>query len=437
MKSVNGYAALRAVVGAIGISALLFGATAVPADVVMTGQPPAKGTLFLEKTGFGKLQFRYDSVDQSVDVIQSIVDKSWITWKITDLCTLVLSPATAPGVGLVTLSAGAGFLFDHIGVKGSGLCSEISGSEALTIALGGQLDGFQVYHTELNLEMKSKAVARIDTTANGQTQTFVIQSPGSTIPPTAVLPAGATVIACAFQSGLDEKDICRWNSDALWTSATIKALAGQVVVEGGTGGGSGGLPSKFSITKIDGTLDCGDHRNTLTATDTGSAAAAVGTRLTNTDGGTCTPIPYALSWTDTDSGPVLQYFKDDLGQAVATTFTIVWPNEPAPDVTDNVLGSIPLSQQEFVVGQPLPIDLCVGTPHYVPGTVPDPDHPGQFLPVLDSLTPPDGGFPDLVPGGTTQYGCVYDRRITLPAAGTIGLKELIFLEGDWGASRAF
>jgi hypothetical protein len=79
----------------------------------------------------------------------------------------------------------------------------------------------------------------------------------------------------------------------------------------------------------------------------------------------------------------------------------------------------------------LPIDLCVGTPVYIT----DPVHAGQFL--LQSLTPPDGGFPDAVSGGTVQYGCVYDRHITLPEAGTIGLEELIYLQGDWGAARAF
>jgi hypothetical protein len=65
----------------------------------------------------------------------------------------------------------------------------------------------------------------------------------------------------------------------------------------------------------------------------------------------------------------------------------------------------------------------------------DPLHPGEF--VLESLTPPSGGFPDLVPGGTTQYGCVYNRDISLEAdpLNPLGLTEFIYLQGDWGASR--
>ena len=135
----------------------------------------------------------------------------------------------------------------------------------------------------------------------------------------------------------------------------------------------------------------------------------------------------------------LQFLKDDGTQHVATRFTITWPNEPAPALVDplyGVLGAIKLSHQEFIAGQPLPIDLCQGKPEY--GLVPDPDplHPGQFVLVLKKLTftPPEAE-PDLVPGGTIQYGCVYDRDVVYPDADTIGVTELIYLEGDWGASR--
>ena len=88
------------------------------------------------------------------------------------------------------------------------------------------------------------------------------------------------------------------------------------------------------------------------------------------------------------------------------------------------------AQQDFVDGEPVPIDLCLGTPVYVP----DPQNPGEFI--LNSLTPPSGGFPDLGPaGGTTQYGCAYDREVSLPAENIIRLTEFYFLVGDWGASR--
>ena len=292
MKSVPKNAAWRDVCRTVGLLTLLVAPAIASATDIVAVPPPDKGTLYLE-TVSGKLQFRWAQVapNPPQTVVQKIIDKSWITWKPADFCTLVLNPATTaptattPGVGLVNMSAGAGFIGDHIGVKGTGLCSEISGAETLTITLGGQLDGYQVYRTELNLEMKSKAVARIDTTFGSLTQTFIIQSPGSTIPATAVIPPGATIVNCAFETAPQEKDICRWTSDAFWSSASIKALTGVVVVEGGSGGG-GGKFSQFSITQLKDTLACAPVEGIpvpgLTA-EGPNGSIAVGTRLDNTD----------------------------------------------------------------------------------------------------------------------------------------------------------
>jgi hypothetical protein len=438
MKSVPSNAAWRGVCRTIGLLTLLVAPAIASATDIVAVPPPDKGTLYLESVS-GKLQFRWAQVAPNSPVVQKIIDKSWITWKPADFCTLVLNPATTaptattPGVGLVNLSAGAGFIGDHIGVKGTGLCSEISGAETLTIALGGQLDGYQVYRTELNLEMKSNAVARIDTTFGSLTQTFIIQSPGSTIPATTVIPPGATIINCAFETAPQEKDICRWNSDAFWNSASIKALTGVVVVEGGSGGG-GGKFSQFSITQLKDTLACAPATGLpvpgLTAAGPGGSVA-VGTRLDNTDPNqTCQPIPAALTWSN-DTAPKLQFFKADLGQSVATTFTIIWPNA---DVPVGGLASIPLSTQQFVPAVDVPIDLCVGTPIYeIDPLFPSVNHVEQF--VLTGLT---GITTDqdqaALPG--IQYGCAYDRRVTYPEAGKYGLKEFIYLQGDWTAKRS-
>jgi len=187
------------------------------------------------------------------------------------------------------------------------------------------------------------------------------------------------------------------------------------------------------IVKFTGDLDCGQTKNPVT-NDAGASATI--TRLDNPDEVTCSKVPYALIWRGDKS---LEFLKPDVTQHVATRLTITWPNEtPAPaasltttDPTYGRLGKIKLSQQQFPGSGLLPIDLCQGDPTY--GLDPDPLHTGEFLIVLKSLAVPAGI--DLVSGGTVQYGCVYERNISYPDDNTIGVTELIYLEGDWGASR--
>ena len=214
-------------------------------------------------------------------------------------------------------------------------------------------------------------------------------------------------------------------------------LGRQGVHRGRLGGGGGTTFSKFRLTKLDVNLPCPPSEGSpgigVTVEGPGDSEATL-TRLQNSGPGECKPIPAALEFTeDENHHPVVRLFKVDLGQSVVSTFTITWPPEPAPEPGENgVLGAIPLSQQVFGTDDPIPLDLCVGTPT---GYVEDPPaHPGEFL-ILGTGWD-DRGTRSVEPGRRViQYGCVYERRITIPADNTIALKQWIYLRGDWGASR--
>jgi hypothetical protein len=235
------------------------------------------------------------------------------------------------------------------------------------------------------------------------------------------------------------------NPDGIATFPTLtsNALATQAACQltaSATGYGSSAPSASFKVVASDGILGCGDP----TEEALGAAGAlASGMRLQNTDGGCGAQIPYVLVWRDLGDGQQeLQFVKDDLGQSVAMTFAITWSDEPVPaPVLENppnplppnygVLGSIPLSRQQFDASGSVDLDLCVGTPSYTAGE----------LTGLSPIGLPGDQFPDLSTAlEEVQYGCVYDRHITFPApppdsVPVLGLKELIYLQGDWGASR--
>jgi hypothetical protein len=437
MKSVKWRTVLRSAFSLASVSVLLFGAmTAAASEVVIA--PPDKGTLILKTGAHGKLEFRWeDRADEEDDIVQKIIDKSWTTRRLSDVCVLKLLESTPEPGGLVALSATGGVpgvAFDHIGVKGSGWCSEINGYESLTLSLSGLLAEYQVYHTELNLEMDPHAVVKIVTRFGDSEQTSIIRSPGTAYP-------GSE--PCAFETATHERDICRWKSDAIWTSATVKVLRGSASIEAGSGGGDGEF-SKFSLTKFNATLPCAPENPaelpigvTVVDDPENPQATATVTRLKNSvPGEQCQPLQVAFEW----DGPNLQFFSADQGQSVASTFTITWPIEDVPNVGDTVLDAIPLSKQTFQQlpdesGQPVfieyDIDLCRGTPTgYVQD--PDPTHPGEFL--ITGLVP-DAGVADQSDLPGFQYGCAYEQRVTFPEANKIFVKQWIYLSGDWAASR--
>ena len=302
MKSVKWGTVLRSACSLASVSVLLFGAmTAAATDVVVA--PPDKGTLYLETGAYGQTavplgptrgESRHHSEDPRQELGLPIDSPTFAVWY-----WIRLHP---DGRGLVTVPPNAGFLGDHIGIKStSGLCSEISGSESFRLALGGLLTGYQVYHTELNLEMKQHAVVKIVTQLGaGTPKTFILRSDGSY--------PGSEL--CSFT--LPEHDVCRWKSDELWDSVTVTALAGRVSIEAGSGGGGATSFSKFRLTKLDKTLACPPegsdvarrslHRVTI-------LPQRASPRLENSDLGACTPIPAALDWT----GGKLQFFKADPG----------------------------------------------------------------------------------------------------------------------------
>ena len=295
------------------------------------------------------------------------------------------------------------------------------------------LAGYQVYHTELNIEMKSHAVLQVDTHFGAGTQTFIILSPGASRPASAP-PVGPTVtdVNCSF-ANTSEHDICRWTTDTLWASATFKTLAGKVSIEGGKGG-SGGAFSRFSLTKLDTPLPCAPAGGGLpigvTVVDPNNPqAVATVTRLKNSvPGEVCQSIQVAIEW---DGPKTLQFFSADQGQSVASTFTITWPIEDDA----GGLGAIPFSKQKFQQANgsfvESNIDLCRGEPTgYVQD--PDPTHPGEFL--ITGLVP-DDDVADQSDLFGFQYGCAYEQRVTFPDAGKIAVKQWIYLSGDWGASR--
>ena len=135
MKSVKWCSVLRSACSLASVSVLLFGAvTAAATDVVVA--PPDKGTLYLETGAYGQLQFRRDQPGESPDIIQKILDASWVSHNSSDICSLTLDVSTATTGGLVTVPSNAGFIGDHIGIKStSGLCrksAEASRSDSVS-----------------------------------------------------------------------------------------------------------------------------------------------------------------------------------------------------------------------------------------------------------------------------------------------------------------
>ena len=178
-----------------------------------------------------------------------------------------------------------------------------------------------------------------------------------------------------------------------------------------------------------GDLNCQD--DTIEAEDPETGAVAIGTRLDNVDGGHCDAIPYALFWQDSE----VRYLYNRGTQLIATRIHVKWPSELAPAPTNppatfGMLGSVPLSKQEFVAPTRVNVDLCLGTPDY--------DGNGELV----TLTPPAGGFPDLAPTlADIQYGCAYDQHITYPEPTVtepgrrIQLEQWLYVQGDYTATR--
>lgn len=421
MKLVNWRAALYGVVRSASVAALLLVAAPSFAITLIVPNPPDEGTLFMQPRAGGGHELRWVKTGQA-DVDQKIVDKVEETGNPVHACKLVLQPRTGLGVGLMEIPEGvSGLTNGYIGIRTLPVCSEITGNEALTIALSGVLAGYQVFHTELNFRMKGASIARIDTTFDGQTRTFIFRTPGAVSPNP--FPPGATIIDCVYHG----TNLCRFVADDLWTSMTITTLLGKVAVDATS---PSGLQSKFSLTKLDQTVDC--DQNTVTATDPGGATVT-GTRGQNADAGECEPVPYSLGWDGTDpENPVLVYSKPEVDQAVVTIFTITWPNRPVPSPGDNgVLGAVEVSQQQFVESEGfVPLDLCVvGTPVY---EQPDPPN-GPFVLVGINDIPPEADMSPSLPG--IQFGCVVEDTKTYALEGTMGHKQIVFLIGDWKALR--
>ncbi len=241
-------------------------------------------------------------------------------------------------------------------------------------------------------------------------------------------PPTGTSVSVSGTAGCATADPETTNAAGVAILTSLKAVAANPACQL-TVAGYSGTSGPFEVVASNGTLDCGDTPEAVIDPETGASATV--TRLDNAGGGACSPIPYALLWRDDAD---LLFLKPDVLQHVTATFEVTWPNEAAPEDADVASpaygrgGAIELSQQEFPGSGPLPIDLCQGTPTYVE----EPAGSGNF--VLESMT----GVIDLVPGGTVQHGCFYDRDVRYGPdndPGVIRITEFIYLEGDWKALR--
>jgi len=415
----------------LGVVAIAPGAHAPSSTPVGTtvapGGLPNGGTLTLA-VGSSTGQLTWTKPDGSTET-QGIFNKRDLTGSPKDNCFLALQPAAL----LVTFGANGtnvpGFVPDSIGVYGGGsgstargtACSRIDApSEVLTLSLAGDLSGYAAWQAGLDMEVKNSARILATLKLNGVVQGYAELQSGSSVG----LPAshaGVTPFVCnaVSDSGPDSgpNDNCRWPiTGMVFNSMDLTMLAGSASLEGGGDyTPSVGHESTFDLTQVTGSLDC-TPGSTSSFQPTGNGTTTVGvtgSRLGNTDGGTCSPIYYYLA-TDTTH---LHFLKSASAQAVAFAFDATW-TEP---ITTYPIPPTHAIFDDDPSGTTQNLSLCQGTPVY--------NSSGQ-------LTGITGTVPDMVAGAPgVQYACIYDEHLHYDSATTETVTQSIYLQGDFNGFR--
>jgi hypothetical protein len=349
-------------------------------------------------------------------------------------CALTTNPtllAFATTKGVPGLNSGT--IGDR--TKGSGTdCGLVEAGGALTLTLGSQISTLEMRSFALDIETRKNLrlvlTASLQGTTTGtfelRTGTSVVAGEGSTTP-------GAEIFNCNASSSSDpnagDRDNCRFSGDVLADKLVLNTVVGEMGLSGGAAGGVT-RPSVIGLTDIDGVLDCESTPNNgdFDLTEGGNGTPEVGlVRKDNLDPNQpCSLIPVDLNTSVQNGSPQVQFLKDLTGQSSAAfTLDVTWPFEAAENPP-------PATQFEFVDGQPIELQLCVGTPVYNQTT-------GVFegiAELLDSDPSNDGVVPDQassLPG--LQYSCYYHQETSLVGNGTVELFQQIYLIGDYRSFR--
>jgi hypothetical protein len=426
------------------------------------------------------------------DAVQPVFDES------NNKCELDQSPVPGfkPLVILSAVNGNPGFVGDSMGVfsRGGGgnargvKCGRVNDSEKLIIDLGPDLDldddgdlDAAVVKTRLDMEFKGNAIAVLTAKFAGSvTGQYYINSGSNTgagapsgLDPTVFafeIPCGATGSDSNNDNGPNDNCAVEFPFDygvdgqapaALWDSLEIEVRDGQVSLEGGGDYGSASYfnRSEFELVRVDGILDCQGTFST-------SGGKLQGARLSNTDGGCGSLVPYSLGF----DGEEFELLFETDGQDLTFVVNAEWDTEgsiyPIPPTkfsweagnidwttcdTTNPATCITLS----VCDEGQPIRSCSNDSTQACSTNDDCD-PDASCDLTDITPPtPPGSFTDLDPSRNgPQYACVCGETLTplgfngrdgvddggFPngddtVASHILVEQCIFIEGDARGSR--
>jgi hypothetical protein len=318
--------------------------------------------------------------------------------------------------------------------KGSGTdCGLVEAGGDMTLTLGDDVDDLTIrsfaldIETRKNLKLVLTAKWRGTTTATYQLRSGTSITPGGSSTP------GSLVFDCNGGASSDpnaaDRDNCRFSGNVLATQLVLRADVGEFGLAGGAAGGTT-QPSVLELTQFDGLLDCESKPNSgdFDLSEGSGANPVVGVvRKDNLSAAEpCQLIPVDLQTSVVGGVPTVKFSKDLTNQlSAAFTIDVKWP-------TENVQDPPPLTQFEFVDGNPISLKHCVGTPVY--------DSGGQFdgiAELLDTNTSNDSVVPDLEPTAMPgkQYACYYSQDDDLVANGKMQLRQGIYLIGDWRSFR--
>jgi hypothetical protein len=419
--------------GAASFGALALGLAVMVPLALNSSAEPAGGAVTTpsELRDEGSLVLTTDQTRSVVrrDAANNVVSTQKVAGSVT--CALSTTAANSKLLGFATTNGVPGLAFGTIGDKTGGTgadCGLVEVGGSLSLTLGSDIT---------NLEMRSFAL-EIDTSTNLRvvltasldgvtTSTYELRTGTRIMPGVGSTTPGSQIYNCIPQatSGPNARDAddCRFIGNVLADKLVLRTAVGTMGLRG-----TSTWPSEIGLTDTDGFLDCESNNGDSDATEGGNGTPEVAlVRKDNLDSNQpCKPIPFDLRSSVESGSPQLEFLKE-LGSQTSAAFTldVSWPFEAAQNPP-------PPTQFEFVAGEPITLESCVGTPVYNSETGAF-DGIGELLdddPTNDSEVPDQA---ESLPG--KQYSCYFHSESNVVGNGTIALEQGIYLIGDYKTYR--